>query len=208
VLLLASPLVLSNFLIQPVQASSIGSSSSSVAMTFRTTEPASGYVQCSRTDATLTFDAQGTPSSSNPQRVDITGGTFQISDSSGRQILYGGNINNGRFANSSSGGGGSLVIYTDVNQVPNGTSACASTGDSLTIDTGGCSTSNVNRIEIGFLGQIADGFGTFEGAVECSSQGGNTTTQHQQSSPSMTESSQDRDRSSSRDGNSSNSRDR
>jgi hypothetical protein len=170
-LMSSSGLLLSHFL-QPVQASSIGSSSSSVAITFRTTEPASGVVQCSLTSATLTFDAQGTPSSSNPQRVDITGGTFQISDSSGRQILYSGNINNGRFSNSSSGGEGSLVIYTDVNQVPNGTSACASTRDSLTIDTGACSTSNVNPIEIGFLGQIADGFGTFHGPVDCSLGGG------------------------------------
>jgi len=174
VLPLSNPLLL----LQPVQASSIGSSSSSGILTFKTAEPAEGFVQCSSTSATLTFDAQGTPSSSNPQRVDITGGTFQISDSSGRQIFYSRNINNGRFSNSSSGGEGSLVIYTDVNHVPNGTSACASTRDSFTIDTGACSTSNDNAIDIGFLGQSADGFGTFSGAVECSSsQGGGGDTQ-------------------------------
>jgi hypothetical protein len=163
-MLLSSTLLLFN--LPTVQAQST--------LSFRTTEPASGFVQCSSTSATLTFDAHGTPSSSNPQRVDITGGTFQISDSSGRQILYSGNINNGRFSNSSSGGEGGLILYTDVNQVPNGTSACASTRDSLTIDTWACSTSNENPIDVGFLGQGADGFGTFKGAVDCSQGGGDT----------------------------------
>ena len=180
-LVLTSTLLpLSNpLLLQPVQASSIGSSSSSGTLTFKTTEPAEGVVQCSQTSAMITFDAQGTPSSSNPQRVDITGGTFQISDSRDRQILYSGNINGGRFANSSSGGGGSLFIYTDVNHVPNGTSTCASTDDTLTIDTGACSTSNANPIYVGLQGGTADSFGSFNGAVECSSSsqggGGNTT---------------------------------
>ena len=181
-------------LLQPVQASSIGlsSSSSSGTLTFKTAEPAEGGVQCSQTSAMLTFDAQGTPSSSNPQRVDITGGTFQISDSRDRQILYSGNITSGRFANiSSSGGGGSLIMYTRVNHVPNGTPTCASIGDTLTIDTGACSTSNVNPIDVGILGGTADSFGSFHGAVECSSsQGGGNTT----SSSSMTGSSQDGDK--------------
>ena len=175
--LLSTPLLLSN-LLQPVHAQSNFS--------FRTTGPADGHIECSNTAAKLTFDAQGSPSASNPQRVDITGGTFQISDSSDRQILYSGNIQNGRFSNSSAGGGGSLIIYTAVNHVPNGTSACASTSDTLTIDTG-CSTNNENSIEIGFLGQGADGFGTFRGAVDCSSQiggGGDSTTTQQSSSSS------------------------
>ncbi|MDQ3836362.1 MAG: hypothetical protein M3270_05445 [Thermoproteota archaeon] len=137
-------------------------------MTFRTTKPADGVVECSRSAATLTFDAQGTPSSSNPQRVDITGGIFQISDRSDRQILYSGNITNGRFSNSSAGGG--LILYSAVNHVANGTSTCASTGDSPTIDTP-CSTSNENPIDIGFLGQGPDDFGTFNGAVDCPQRG-------------------------------------
>lgn len=180
-LLLAAtnPLLLFN-LLPPVQAQS--------SFSFRTTQPADGVVECSSTGATLTFDAQGTPSSSNPQRVDITGGTFQINDrGEGGHILYSGNINSGRFDNNTSGGGG-LNLDAHVNHVPNGTSACASTGDILTIDTP-CSTSNGNSIYVGFLGQGLGGFGTFNGAVDCSSQrggGDTTTTQQTSSSSSMT----------------------
>jgi hypothetical protein len=169
ILLSASPVVLFN-LLQPVQAQSNFS--------FRTTPPADGVVECSRTSATLTFDAQGTPSSSNPQRVDITGGTFQINDrGEGGQILYSGNILSGRF-NNGSGGGGSLILNTAVPHVPNGTSNCPPIGDTLTIDTS-CSTSNGNTIDIGFLGKSPDGFGIFSGAVDCSQRGGggDTTTQ-------------------------------
>ena len=172
-----NPLLLSN-LLPPVQAQS--------SLSFRTTQPADGVVECSSTGATLTFDAQGTPSSSNPQRVDITGGTFQISErGEGGQILYSGDIHSGRF-NNGSGGGGSLIIYTAVNHVPNGTSTCASTGDNLTIDTF-CSTSNENSIEVGFLGQGPAGFGNFNGAVDCSQRGGgDPTTPQSSSSSSMT----------------------
>ena len=79
-------------------------------------------------------------------------------------------------------------MYTAVDRVPNGTSACASTSDNLTIDTF-CSTSNGNSIEVGFLGQGPAGFGTFNGAVDCSQRGGDTTTQ----SFSMTGTTQDGD---------------
>jgi len=186
ILLSASPLLLSN-LLQSVQAQSNFS--------FRTTPPVDGIVECSSTSATLTFDAQGTPSSSNPQRMDLTGGTFQINDRGDGQILYSGNIHSGRF-NNGSGGGGSLIMNTAVNHVPNGTSTCASTGDNLTIDTF-CSTSNGNPIDIGFLGHGPAGFGTFHGAVDCSQRGGgDTTTQTttQQSSSSITgTTTQDRD---------------
>jgi hypothetical protein len=116
--------------------------------------------------------------------VDITGGTFQVNDRGDGQILYSGNIHGGRFANSSAGG--SLIMYAAVNHVPNGTSACASTSDTLTIDTF-CSTSNGNSIEVGFLGQEPAGFGTFNGAVDCSQRGGgDTTTPQSSSSSSMT----------------------
>jgi hypothetical protein len=178
-MLLSTPLLLFN-LLQPVQAQS--------SFSFRTTEPASGVVQCSSTSATLTFDAQGTPSSSNPQRVDITGGTFQISDSRDEQILYSGNIHNGRFSYSSTGGG--LDLYAEVNHVPNGTYTCASTNDSFTIVTQ-CSTSNGNVINVGVPGQGLDSFGAFNGAVDCSQRGGDTTTT--QSSSTSSAGSPDRD---------------
>ncbi len=175
-MLLTSPLILFNLV--PVQAQS--------SVSLRTAERANGVVECSNTGATLTFDAQGSPSSSNPQRVDITGGTFKINDrGEGGHILYSGHITNGRFYNSS-GGGGSLILYTAVDRVPNGTSACASTGDTLTIDAS-CSTSNGNPIEVGFLGRDPGGFGNFNGAVDCSQRGGgDTTTPQSSSSSSMT----------------------
>ena len=181
-LLAATSLIPLSNLLQPVQAQS--------SFSFRTTQPASGVVECSDTGAKLTFDAQGAPSSSNPQRVDITGGTFQISDRRDGQILYSGSVHSGRFSNSSVGGGG-LTVNTEVNHVANGTSTCASTGDSLAIVTS-CSTSNGNVINIGFLGQGLNNFGTFYGAVDCSSQGGGDTTT--QSSSSITGTTQqDRD---------------
>ena len=68
-MLLASSLPLSS-LLQPVQAQTT--------MTFRATEPADGRDGCMGGDATLAFDAQGTPSASNPQRLDITSGTFTV----------------------------------------------------------------------------------------------------------------------------------
>ena len=178
-MLLTSPLVLSN-LLQPVQAQT-------TPLIFRTREPArSDNDGCLDSDARLTFEAEGTPSSSNPQRVDITGGTFQISErGEGGQILYSGDIHSGRF-NNGSGGGGSLILNTVVNHVPNGTSTCASTGDNLTIDTF-CSTSNENSIEVGFLGHGPGDFGNFKGAVDCpQGGGGDTTTPQSSSSSSMT----------------------
>ncbi|MFL6522149.1 MAG: hypothetical protein ACJ71B_01575 [Nitrososphaera sp.] len=164
-LLLASSLPLSNIL-QQVQAQS--------SLSFRTTEPASGFVECSHTAATLTFDAQGTNSSSNLQRVNITGGTFQINSTTGGEELHRGNIHSGRFSSSSVGGG--LFLNAEVNDASevDDTSTCASTGDSLTISTP-CSTSNVNAIALGILGQDLDGFGTFSGAVDCPQVGGGGT---------------------------------
>ncbi len=100
-LLLASPMLFSNILLlQPAQAQS--------SLSFRTTEPAEGSFECpstgASTEATLTFDAQGSPSSSNPQRVDITNGTFQINSTTAAggpgEVLYTGNTNKGQFENS------------------------------------------------------------------------------------------------------------
>jgi hypothetical protein len=169
VILLASSLPLSNIL-QRVQAQS--------SLSFRTTKPARGFVECSHTAATLTFDAQGTPSSStNLQRVNITSGTFQINSTTGGEVLYSGNINTGRFSSSSVGGG--LFLNAEVNdasEVDDDISTCASTGYSLTISTP-CSTSNVNAIALGIRGHDLDGFGTFSGAVDCPQVGGGDTTQ-------------------------------
>ncbi len=107
-----------------------------------------------------------------------------------------GHITNGRFSNSSSGGGVSLIVYTAVDRIPNGTSACASTSDTLTIDTS-CSASDGNSIEVGFLGYGAAGFGTFNGVVDCSQREKDSTQSSSSSTTTLTTmtgtSTQDRD---------------
>jgi hypothetical protein len=172
-LLLSSPLVLFNLLLQPVQAQSS-------TLSFRTTQTGADGSLCTRERATLTFDAQGTPSSSNPQHVDITSGTFQVTNSSGG-ILYSGNkIITGSFTNNTSGG--SLGLAYGVNRVPTGPT-CVTTGHQLFIDTS-CSTTNFNDITT--RSSAGNDFGDFTGAVECSQGGGNTAS-------SMTGTAQDSD---------------
>ena len=70
-LLLASGPMLFFNLLQPAQAQTT--------MTFRTPEPADGTLPCCplMETATLTFDVQGTVSSSDPQTAKITGGIIQ-----------------------------------------------------------------------------------------------------------------------------------
>ena len=171
-LLAISPLVLSNLLLQPVQAQS--------SFSFRTTEPADGNDMCTHNTAKLTFDAQGTPSSSHPQYVDITSGTFRITSNHDGQILYSGNIiYGGRYVNTN--GGGEFALNAQANDVTNNTSSCISEGDDIRISTS-CSTSDTNSIYVYTHNQ--NEFANFQGAVECSQRGGDTTTQ--QSSSSMT----------------------
>ena len=67
-LLLSSPLVISNFLLQPVQAQS--------PMTFKTPKPATYTDPDTGQEFTLTFDAQGTTTPSGPQAAKITNGTI------------------------------------------------------------------------------------------------------------------------------------
>jgi len=171
-LLLSSPLMFFNVL-QPVQAQTT--------LSFRTTQTGANGTLCTNDKATLTFEATGTPSSSNPQRAGITSGTFQVTNSSG-VILYSGNIHSGSFINNTSGG--SLGLAYEINSSIKG--ACGSGGEILTFATV-CSTANFNDISI--HGSTSDNpgydFGDFSGAVECS-RGGNTTS-------SMTGNAQDSD---------------
>ena len=168
-----SPLILFN--LQPVQAQS--------SVTFRTAEPSRGDDMCTSNTAMITFDAHGTPSSSNPQHVDITGGTFQITSIHDGQTLYSGNIYGGRYVNTS--GGGNVGMSAQANDVTNNTSSCISSGDDISIITS-CSTSDTNSIHVYASSQYE--LASFEGAVECSSQGDT-----QSSSSSMTGGSQDGD---------------
>jgi hypothetical protein len=95
-LLTTSPLLLFN--LQPIQASQ------PAPLSFRTLTPANGNDDCVGGNATLTFDAQGTASSSDSQCVDITSGTFQVTSIRDGQISYSGNIHDGRVVNNGRGG--------------------------------------------------------------------------------------------------------
>jgi hypothetical protein len=177
-LLGASPLLHSN-LLQPVQAQTT--------MTFRTAEPSRGDDVCTSNTAMITFDAQGTPSSSHPQYVDITSGTFRITSIHDGQTLYSGNIYGGRYINTS--GGGELGLKAQANDVTNNTSSCISSGEDISIITS-CSTSDTNPIDAYTPSHYE--FANFQGVVDCSQGRGDTTTQ---SSSSMTgTTTQDRDR--------------
>jgi hypothetical protein len=175
-LLLASPLVLSNLLLlQPVQAQTT--------MTFRTVGQAQGTDPNSGQGVGLTFDAHGTSSTSDPSRVDITNGTIQLQASPPHGQTYNGTITSGSFTNNTSGASisfGATIDNTDY----------SSSSD--------CSTSVTNNIKL----SNAYGETDFSGAVECSSsssQGGDTTSHATQpsSSSSLTGSSQGTDRGSS-----------
>jgi len=145
-LLLASPLLLSNtLLLQPVQAQT-------TTMTFQTPIPANG-TDSNGDKISLTFYAQGTPSTSNPSIVDITNGTFHY------EVLgdtYTAGIASVSVTNNTSNG--HITIQT---------SPAAHGIRAITY----CSTSDSNTIS------LTGGF-KLNGPVECtSSQGGGDTTQ-------------------------------
>jgi hypothetical protein len=176
-LLGASPLLHSN-LLQPAQATSIGSSSSSsVDISFRTPTPAKGNIFGNPYDATLTLDAQGT-NLVTPQRLD-TKGTYLIT-SKEEGTLYNGSVvyvQGCCLTNNSMGE--SIHLFSAI-PISNGIAILTS-----------CSTSATNHVDV-YNGEKY--IGAFQGPVECSPQGGNTTTTTQQSSSSMTgTTTQDRD---------------
>jgi hypothetical protein len=169
-LLLTSPLLLSNPLLQPVQAQTT--------MTFKTPKPADGTTGDTDIAATLTFDVHGTttPGSTN---LKVTNGTFQITSKENGKILQSGSISRGSFTDLSSGAKLSLD------------SIIGDPANPLIIDTH-CSTSATNGIGVQILGVAP--VGVFSGVVECSPQGGNSTTNQQESSSMAVGSSQDGDR--------------
>jgi hypothetical protein len=196
-LLTTSPLLLFN-LLQPIQAQSARPTS------FRTPTPANGNDDCAGGDAAITFEAYGTPSSSNPNAVLITNGTWTVTDPWG--VAYSGHIDTSpndpsSFSNYTVDGFHmqSIVIHGIMDS---STRNCPVGPDTLFEIQTLCSTSNGG----GALNPtVIDTYytndwhtqpklvhiGRATGVVECSSyQGeGGTTTQ----SSSMSGSSQDRD---------------
>ena len=152
-LLLASPVLppLSNpLLLQPVQAQSN--------LSFRTPIPANGTMTETGDDARLTFDAQGGTFLTR-DRLE-TNGTFQITSRDGGQILYSGSVFRVQgccLTNPSSGEKISLIA------------------DNIEIFTS-CSTLANNDISV-LSAPNGQDVGDFNGPVECSSKGGDTTQQ-------------------------------
>jgi hypothetical protein len=148
-LLLTSPVPLSNILLQPVQAQT--------ELTFQTPKPATG-TDPSDDPISLTFYVQGTPSTSNPSQVNITKGNFNYIV---QGQTYPGRITSVSFTNNT--GGGRISFETNV-----GAGAFTLTSD--------CSTSDGNIIR---LTAIAATPYSLKGPVECTSsshgEGGNAT---------------------------------
>jgi hypothetical protein len=147
-----SPLPLSNFLLQPVQAQTT--------LTFQTPKPATGTDPNSENSISLTFYAQGTPSNSNPSQVDIIEGTFNYEVEG---TTYPGGITSVSFTNNTSGE--SISFVTSVGVAP------------FTV-TSNCSTSDNNIIRL--TARDVTPY-LLEGPVECtssssSSQGGGNAT--------------------------------
>jgi hypothetical protein len=88
-LLMSSPLVLSNLLLQPVQATVLYTS-------LQTPNPVALGDNCNVANAQITFDAQGSPSSGSS--VTLTSGTFQVTDISSGQTLWSGDLSSGSIA--------------------------------------------------------------------------------------------------------------
>ena len=172
VLLTTIPPVLSNFL-QPVQAQT--------SLSFRTTNPASGSdPNCISGDAALTFHARGTTTSSNPQRVDITSGTFKVAAMDDEQESYGGNLLSGSFTSNSDGGVDKFALSGTIDNVSNTTNCSSIQGATFSIGAP-CSTSNSVTINTHYLAE-APVFNNFNGVVECSQGGDDTSTQSSSSS--------------------------
>jgi hypothetical protein len=158
--LLASPLVISNFLLQPVQAQT--------AMSFKTPTPASGIMSKDNVEATLTFDVHGTRLV-NSEKLE-TNGAYKITSNRDGTILFSGPIAQVAgccLTNYSSSGKPIRLIDNPTN-------------NQILISTS-CSTSATNRIDVTNLVSENDD-GHFHGPVECSPEGGNTTTSQQSSS--------------------------
>jgi hypothetical protein len=188
-LLLASPLVLSNPLLQPVQAQT-------TTMTFKTPKPATYTDPETGQEFSLTFNAQGTTTPSGPQAAKITNGTIQehVSGSNGNgPQTFTGNITSG---------------FYSTNHDPPYITFYATIQNADYYVESACTTSADNPIVVGPYGSsggtILDG--EFSGAVECSpsQSGGDTTAQSSPPPPpsSLTGSSQGMDRGSSSSSNS------
>jgi Thrombospondin type 3 repeat len=171
-LLLASPLVLSNFLLQPVQATA----------QYTSVQTPNSVVlgdTCNVANAELTFDAQGSPSSGSSST--LTSGTFQVTDSSSGQILWSGDLYQGSIGSDGGSNGGPEV---DIVYSVDGNNLVCNAGSQLwvtTYCTPGGNTTIALETDSGSMGGVT-------GAVDCGF-GSDTTAQPSSTSTSTSSSS-------------------
>jgi hypothetical protein len=171
-LLLASPLVLSNFLLQPVQATA----------QYTSVQTPNSVVlgdTCNVANAELTFDAQGSPSSGSSST--LTSGTFQVTDSSSGQILWSGDLYQGSIGSDGDSNGGPEV---DIVYSVDGNNLVCNAGSQLwvtTYCTPGGNTNIALETDSGSMGGVT-------GAVDCGF-GSDTTAQPSSTSTSSSSSS-------------------
>jgi len=175
-LLLTSTLLpISNILLQPVQATV------AVPTSVRTDSPVNLEMLCSSAaDAALTFNATGTPSSSDPRTTVLTGGTFQITNSSsnGGQILWSGSFYAGTITADPK-----VTWYVDIYYSGDGQgSVCGNGGGFLEIQTS-CPGGEYTTIALNNADYDPIGTGTIYGTVDCDTGGDTTTAQPSSSSP-------------------------
>jgi hypothetical protein len=178
-LLLASLLLpLSNFLVQPVQATS------SPPTSVQTDSPVDISKYCNIGTAALAFEAQGTPSSSDPTSTTLTNGTFQItnSSSSSGQTLLSGHFFRGSITDDPSAGWDVEIWYR-----VDGTGSICGVLTELDIATS-CPGGPITPIDLSSTGRNLE---TISGTVDCDT-GGDTTTA-QPSSPMSGTTTQSRD---------------
>jgi hypothetical protein len=176
-MLLSSLLLpLSNFLVQPVQATS------SPPTSVQTDSPVDISKYCNVGTAALAFEAQGTPSSSDPISTTLTSGTFQIiNSSSSGQTLLSGHFFRGSITDDPSAGWDVEIWYR-----VDGTGSVCGILTELDIATS-CPGGPDTPIDLSSTGRNLE---TISGTVDCDTGGDTTTAQP----PSLTGSSQGTDR--------------
>jgi hypothetical protein len=176
-------LPLSNFLVQPVQATS------SPPTSVQTDSPVDISKYCNIGTAALAFEAQGTPSSSDPTSTTLTNGTFQIinSSSSSGQTLLSGHFFRGSITDDPSAGWDVEIWYR-----VDGTGSVCGVLTELDIATS-CPGGPNTPIDLSSTGRNLE---TISGTVDCDTEGDTATTQQSSSSSltGTTTTAQDRDR--------------
>ena len=161
-LMLASPLVVSNFLVQPVQATLMPNS-------IQTRNPVALGDNCNVANTQITFEAQG-------NGAKMTSGTFQITNiNNSSQILWSGDIDSDGTGPDNDGG------YWLIYDVDNNSNVC-NAGSQLWLDVD-CGNGTPDNPNIS-LETNGEAMGSVSGVVDCGSGGDTTTAQLPSSSSS------------------------